>query len=110
MIYNKIQFGAHENVVYAEFGTGDVRFSKCKETNQEFASILIFQNNEVPREIGEVDNEDIDVLTDNMKRPEVVFKFRKKESIQAVIHSLQELLDQYPNELELLPSEVSQVE
>jgi hypothetical protein len=110
MIYKAIKFGAHDDVAYAEFGTGDIRFTKCKESEHEFGSILIFQNNDEPRQIGEIDNEGIGELTDTMKRPDIVFKFRKKESIQAVISSLQELFEQFPDDLDVLPSEVKPIE
>lgn len=102
----KTKFGNHEDVLYLEFGTGDIRFTKCRETNQDFGSVLIFHQNDVPRQIGEVEDGDINILTDEMPRPELAMKFRRRESIQAVIHSLQELLDGFPELDEPLPSEL----
>lgn len=57
-----VDFGKHSGVLYAEFGTGDIRFTKGRETNEEHGSLLMFRNNDVPRKIGEVDNEEIGIV------------------------------------------------
>jgi hypothetical protein len=85
------QFGKHENVLWVEFGTGDIEFTKSREQDEKHESIMFFKQHEVPHEIGEESDYYIGKSTDEVDGIKLVFKFKKPESITALIHSLTEL-------------------
>jgi len=94
----KTKMGNQSDVVYAEFGSGDISFSKAREIDENHESILFFQNQNPPREIGSTSSEKAGLTTDELEeRIQFALKFRRKESILAVIHSLQEIYDQFPD-------------
>jgi hypothetical protein len=107
MIRTLKQFGSHtQPVLHLEFGTGDIVMHKGTEIGKPYNSMLMFDNNTEPRQIGEVTNEHVGKTSDELPCPKMVMKFRKKESILAVIHSLQEIYDSFPDDLPLLESTV----
>jgi hypothetical protein len=86
----KKQFGNHENVLVAEFGTGDIKITKAAYQSDKYETMLAFYN-QSPRGIGEEDDEFKGKLTDELEAPSLVMTFSKPESITALIHSLVEL-------------------
>lgn len=95
MIQTK-NFGQHKDVLTAEFGDGNICFTKAffpleDKKGQSFNRLLLFSNNKTPRKIGEVSNEDQGKGSDEMERPEFIFEFKNPESITALVHSLIEL-------------------
>lgn len=91
------KFGKHVNVLWAQFGTGDISFTKAALDHEEHQSILMFHNNPSPKKIGGTSNEWDGKSSNDLPKPEFVLAFSKKESIEAVIHSLQEIADQWPS-------------
>ena len=89
MIKNK-QFGKHENVLFAEFGNGDILIAKARDVDSKHESMLMFYN-QSKHEIGEESNEFLGRSSDELEPPEFVMSFSNPESITAVIHSLIEL-------------------
>lgn len=83
-------FGKHENVVIAEFGYGDIKITKARDSEDAYESMLLFYN-QSPHPIGEEDNEFKGKTTDELAPPSLVMHFSNPESIGAVIHSLIEL-------------------
>lgn len=90
MIQTK-NFGKHENVVVATFGTGDIRMTPARWVDENHESLLLFYNDSKPRKIGEVSDEWSGKSSDELEKPELVLQFNKPESITALIHSLVEL-------------------
>lgn len=86
----KQNYGAHADVLIAEFGHGDITFAKATYPDDQHATHLLFMNHE-KRKIGEVSNEWEGKTSDEVPRPDVVFVFKNPESITALIHSLAEL-------------------
>lgn len=84
-------FGIHKDVPFATFGSGDIAFSRAKLNDKSMHTLLIFSNNQTPRKIGEVSNDDLGKSTDELEKPQIVFEFTKPESITALVHSLLEL-------------------
>ncbi len=84
-------FGKHENVVIATFGTGDVRFTRARWMDEKHERLLLFFNEQTPRKIGEVSQQDAGKSSDDCDKPAFVMEFNKPESITALIHSLVEL-------------------
>lgn len=84
-------FGKHENVLIMEFGTGDISFVKARRAEDEKETMLIFRNQDPPREIGETDDRLAGKTTDEIEGVQCVMVFKKPESITALIHSLIEL-------------------
>ena len=89
MIQTK-QFGKHENVLFAEFGSGDIKITKARNENDKHETMLMFYN-QPPHEIGEEDNEFSGKTSDELEAQAFVMTFCKPESITALIHSLSEL-------------------
>ena len=89
MIQNK-NFGKHENVLFAEFGNGDIKITKARSESDEHETMLIFYN-QPPHKIGEEDNEFTGKSSDELEAPAFVMSFSKPQSITALIHSLVEL-------------------
>lgn len=89
-----MQFGKHENVLWLEFGTGDIEFTKSREADEEFESLMFFKQHDVPHEIGEESDYYIGKTTDEVDGIKMVLKFKKPESITALVHSLTELQKQ----------------
>lgn len=87
----KTQFGKHSDVLFVEFGTGDIEFTKSREESEDRDSILFFRQHAIPHKIGETSGEHIGKTTDEIEGIQLVFKFKKHESITALIHSLVEL-------------------
>lgn len=83
-------FGKHEDVLFAHFGSGDITFIKSMEDDSGKCCSLIFMNHE-KRKIGEVSNDFVGLSSDDIPKPEFVFTFTKPESIAALIHSLIEI-------------------
>jgi hypothetical protein len=101
-IFKNTTFGKHKEVLYIEFGSGDIRFTKANEVTEDFSSILYFNQNAEPRQIGEIDNEDLGKTTQQVGYDiKLAFKFRRKESIAALMESLKEMYDGFPEGVEL---------
>ena len=90
MPISKIQYGIHENVLYLEFGYGDIMFTRGAIQGEENDSILIFSQDE-PHEIGAETDEHKGKLSDDLPPVSMVMHFSKPESIAALIHSLVEI-------------------
>lgn len=88
------QFGKHKDVLLVEFGTGDIEFTKSREQDEKYESIMFFRQHETPHEIGEESNYYIGKTTDEVDDIRLVFKFKKAESVIALIQSLIELQQQ----------------
>lgn len=84
------KLGRHENVLIAEFGYGDIKITKARDSEDAYESMLLFYN-QYPHPIGEEDNEFEGKTTDELAPPSLVMHFSNPESIGAVIHSLIEL-------------------
>ena len=93
MIYTDDYF-RHKNVTFAVFGSGDIMFSQAREAEDEYESMLIFSNQNPPKEIGNVSSEHMGKTSDEIDDVKIVFKFTRPESITALIHSLSELQKQ----------------
>ncbi len=93
MIHKK-QLGKHEEVLFADFGYGDIRITKARGQDETHESMLIFYNQAPLKEIGSVDSEDSGKTTDEMDCPGFVMSFSNPQSITAIIHSLAELQKQ----------------
>lgn len=85
------QFGKHENVLMAEFGTGDICFTKARFPEQEHESLVLFHNNFDGHEIGDTSHEWNGRTSDEIERPEFVLVFNKPESITALVQTLLDL-------------------
>ena len=83
-------FGKHGNVLFAEFGKGDIKITKARNENDKHETMLMFYN-QTPHVIGEEDNEFTGKSSDELDAPGFVMSFSKPESITALIHSLIEL-------------------
>lgn len=81
----------HKDVVFLEFGAGDIMFTKGREAHDEHETILLFSNQNPPREIGNITDEHRGKSSDDLDNVQIVMKFNKAESITALIHSLAEL-------------------
>lgn len=92
------QFGKHPDVLYLEFGTGDIEFTMAKEIEEDRSNLLFFRQSEA-HEIGETSSEHVGKLTDDVEEIRLVFKFKKAESITALIHSLEELRTEMQQEV-----------
>lgn len=90
MIKN-VKFGNHENVVLAEFGTGDIRICRAKSEEMRHENMLMFFNREKPAKIGQEDDDYTGEHSDNLPTPGFVMQFNDPRSITALIHSLVEL-------------------
>lgn len=86
-------FGVHGNVLFAEFGNGDIKIVKSRNVDEEHETMLMFYNQE-PRSIGEEDDEWKGKISDELPPPSLVMSFSKPESINTLIHSLVELQNQ----------------
>ena len=84
-------FGKHGNVLFAEFGKGDIKITKARNESDKHNTLLMFHNNKTPHKIGEEDNEFTGKSSDELDAPGFVMSFSKPESITALIHSLIEL-------------------
>jgi hypothetical protein len=89
MIQNR-QFGNHANVLFAEFGTGDIKITQGRREDHKHNTILMLYNQE-PHVIGEEDNEFEGKTSNELDAPALVMTFSKPESITVLIHSLVEL-------------------
>lgn len=89
MIQNK-HFGKHQNVLFAEFGNGDIKITKARSENDEHETMIMFYN-QTPHGIGEEDNEFKGKSSNELEAPAFVMTFSKPQSITALIHSLVEL-------------------
>lgn len=86
-------FGKHKNVLIAEFGKGDISFAGSRMEDEEFNSMLVFQNSN-PHEIGSINSDDSGKTTDELEEIPLIMIFNKAESITALIHSLADLQKQ----------------
>lgn len=86
-------FGKHENILFAEFGYGDIKFTKARNVEDECETMLMFYNQE-PHPIGEEDGEWVGKTSDEIIAPSFVMSFTNPESVTALIHSLIELQKQ----------------
>lgn len=86
-----MKIGIHEDVLMASFGTGNISFTRGRFEDKKSNTCLFFYNQDEPRKIGEVSNDDAGKSTDELPKPEICFEFSKPESITALVHSLLEL-------------------
>lgn len=86
-----LDFGQHENILWAEFGYGDIKLTRQRTDGDNFDSVLSFHNDEACHPIGYVGSEWVGLTSDNLPSPEFVFKFTKPESISALIESLEQI-------------------
>jgi hypothetical protein len=84
-------YSAHKDVVFMEFGTGDIMFTKGRPEGSECDDRLLFSNQNPPRQIGDETSEHVGKSSDDLDNVKVVMIFNKPESITALIHSLIEL-------------------
>lgn len=90
MPISKTQYGVHPDVLYFEFGLGDIMLTRAVLQNEEHESIFIFSQAEV-HEIGAETDEHKGKVSDDLPNVQAVFRFKKPESITALIHSLVEI-------------------
>lgn len=90
MPINKNKWGVHEDVLWLEFGHGDICFSGARYTEDDKTRLLVFQQDAV-HPIGFVNDENTGKTTDELQNVKMVFQFSKPESITALIHSLVEV-------------------
>jgi hypothetical protein len=89
MINNK-KFGKHENVLFADFGNGDIKITRAREEDSKHETILLFYN-QPPRPIGEENDEWNGKSSDELEAPGFAMTFSNPQSITSLIHSLIEL-------------------
>lgn len=80
----KTQFGAHENVLIAEFGTGDIKIVRSRFEDEKHERVLAFYNQPV-HEIGEETEEWRGKHSDELESPSLLMSFSRPESITALI-------------------------
>jgi len=90
MPINKLQYGVHPDVLFLEFGYGDIMFTRATEDGSTHDNTLIFSVSE-PHEIGAETDEHKGKMSDDLPPVQMVMRFRKPESIAALIHSLVEI-------------------
>lgn len=86
----KTAYGDHEDVLFFEFGSGDIMMTRGKELGYSHGTQLIFSQSE-PHGIGEETEGYIGRPSDEIPEVKAVMRFTKPESITAIIHSLIEL-------------------
>lgn len=91
---SKIKFGKHEDVLWAEFGSADITFSRAKYPDEERETMVLFHNKQ-GEYIGAETEDWKGVFSDDLPKPEFVMKFNKPESITALIHTLIELQKEF---------------
>jgi hypothetical protein len=90
MPIQKVKFGKHEDVLFAEFGTGDIKMTKGRYNDETHESLLMFST-EDGHKIGDTTDADVGKFSDDLPAPDFVLSFKKPESLTALIHSLIEL-------------------
>jgi len=93
MPFVKSDFWRHKDVNIIEFGTGDIQMTKM--LLQENRELCIAFHIGSEGEIGRTTNEYAGKPVDEMSEIKTLFVFKKKESIDAVIETLQELKTEF---------------
>lgn len=81
----QLTYGAHESVLFLEFGTGDIMFTRGEKKGGTFE--LIFSQS-TQHKIGDEQEGYVGKSSDEIQDVRAVFNFTKPESITALIHSL----------------------
>ena len=101
MIIKNGIIGRSENIVVALFGTGTIHI-RNGFTPKEFGDVTFVTGE--PKKIGEEWKCDESETWDNAP-PEIIFRFTKTESIDVVIHKLNELKETMLSKEFINPSE-----
>jgi hypothetical protein len=91
MPIKNLKFGEHSNVLHLEFGTGDITFTRAREKEENSESLMIFHQNNEGHKVGEESSRFVGKSSDEIPDIKLVMKFKRVESITALVHSLLEL-------------------
>jgi hypothetical protein len=90
MPINTGSLGEHENVLFIDFGFGDILMTKGRDEDSLYQNQLLFSKGKI-RGIGEESAEHEGLSSDVVPNVRMVMRFANAESITALIHSLTEL-------------------
>lgn len=90
MPIQKENFGVHEDVTFLRFGSGDILFTRARNIENKYETMLLFSSQE-PRSIGDTTDDYKGLSSDEIPSVKVVMSFTDPRSISALIHSLVEL-------------------
>jgi hypothetical protein len=90
MPINTGSLGEQENILFIDFGFGDILMTKGRDEDSLYQNQLLFSKGRV-RNIGEESNDHEGLTSDHIPNLKMVMRFANPESITAFIHSLSEL-------------------
>ena len=88
--------GIHSDIPVVEFGTGDIALCNCYPKDQEeygapFPELWLSQHVDKPIEEWENPNYVAGETSDNLRKENVILRFKRVESIDQLIKSLNDL-------------------